>query len=185
MRVMTPEQRRERDRAKYAANPEYYRNKALRYARANKEARAEYTRKYRADNSEKVTASKARAYREHPEKAAAYAKKYRQRHPERNKETWRRQNLKKYGLTPHQVAVMIGQQEGCCASCTNVIMRGTREAKRQAHVDHCHATGRVRGILCQRCNLILGHAKDQPSVLIAAAKYLTDRATRERKNDND
>lgn len=44
-----------------------------------------------------------------------------------------------------------------------------------SHVDHCHATKAVRGILCTSCNWMLGDAKDRPEVLRAGAAYLEAR----------
>lgn len=40
------------------------------------------------------------------------------------------------------------------------------------HVDHCHTTNDIRGLLCRHCNLLLGHAKDRVVVLQAAIRYL-------------
>jgi hypothetical protein len=39
-------------------------------------------------------------------------------------------------------------------------------------LDHCHATGEIRGILCRTCNIMIGAGKDRPETLIAGAKYL-------------
>lgn len=55
----------------------------------------------------------------------------------------------RYGLTPADVTAMIQMQEGRCGICS-------REMGTRPHIDHDHLTGRVRGILCPRCNLALG-----------------------------
>ena len=59
------------------------------------------------------------------------------------------------------------RQGGRCALC--------RETPTHAlAIDHCHETGLFRGLLCHNCNLLLGHAKDQPEVLRRAAEYLEE-----------
>ncbi len=79
----------------------------------------------------------------------------------------RRNRLKYlYGLSSAQFAEMERTQGGACAICREV-----QTTKRLA-VDHCHATGRIRGLLCSGCNCALGLAKDRPGVLRAAAEYL-------------
>lgn len=42
------------------------------------------------------------------------------------------------------------------------------------YIDHCHTTGKVRGLLCSRCNLLLGNCKDDVSILNAAINYLSN-----------
>jgi len=62
------------------------------------------------------------------------------------------------------------QQGGRCACCGDLLQGG-----REEHIDHCHTTGRVRGILCRACNLTLGNAKESTPRLLAAAAYLESR----------
>ncbi len=69
----------------------------------------------------------------------------------------------RYGLTKEQYAEMFERQGGLCASCR------TDPAD---HIDHCHATKKVRGLLCAGCNKGLGLFKDDPDRVEAAAKYL-------------
>jgi len=77
-----------------------------------------------------------------------------------------------YGLTPDDLAEMLSNQNGLCAICL------TAEA---AHVDHDHTSGRIRGVLCFRCNAALGQFDDQPANLRRAAVYLEgDRPSRSR-----
>jgi len=59
---------------------------------------------------------------------------------------------------------LLAEQGGLCAIC--------REAP-AAHVDHDHATGRVRGLLCFNCNGALGQFRDRPDLMLRAYAYLT------------
>lgn len=73
---------------------------------------------------------------------------------------------RKYGVTPATYKAMLRKQHRRCAIC-----EGTA-GKRRWHVDHTHSTGKVRGLLCGKCNIMLGMARDNPSVLIKGAAYL-------------
>jgi hypothetical protein len=75
---------------------------------------------------------------------------------------------KKYGLTVEQVHEMMARQQGTCAICSDILSA----ANKSTHVDHCHATGKVRGILCRDCNHTLGRAKENMRTLRRAAEYL-------------
>jgi hypothetical protein len=72
-----------------------------------------------------------------------------------------------YGISLATLERMIRAQGGQCAICEDIF-----KSDRHTHVDHCHFTGAIRGILCSSCNLMLGHAKDDPKRLLAAAQYL-------------
>lgn len=72
--------------------------------------------------------------------------------------------MKSYGLTPAQHRAMIEKQRGMCAICENIM-----DAH---HVDHCHDTGKVRGLLCGQCNQALGLFKDNQRSLARAIDYL-------------
>jgi nucleoside 2-deoxyribosyltransferase len=63
----------------------------------------------------------------------------------------------------------MARQHGRCACCGTRIDSG---AARAAHVDHCHATGRVRGLLCAHCNSALGFARENAATLYQMAAYL-------------
>ncbi len=71
--------------------------------------------------------------------------------------------MRRYGITIEQKQQMIETQKGLCLICQK------RPAK---HVDHCHTTGRVRGILCFTCNRGLGKFDDDPELLEMAIAYL-------------
>lgn len=81
--------------------------------------------------------------------------------------------LKTYGLTPEGFDALLEAQAGVCAICgTNDWWRGAVKDHNQPLIDHCHETDTVRGLLCNNCNTMLGHSKDRPEILRAAAQYL-------------
>jgi len=73
-----------------------------------------------------------------------------------------------YGMTPEQYLKLIHAQQGKCACCDTILS----ENKRYVHIDHDHETGRIRGILCHSCNLMLGHADENIDKLKKAIFYL-------------
>lgn len=73
---------------------------------------------------------------------------------------------KKYHLTDRQYQQLFREQGGRCAIC------GRPEADQNLPVDHDHATGAIRGLLCSLCNRGLGLFGDDPDLLTAAAHYL-------------
>jgi len=85
--------------------------------------------------------------------------------PERYKDYTRKKN---YGLLPGEYAQMLANQKGGCAICS-VENPGGRGG---FHVDHCHETGVIRGLLCHSCNVALGHFGHNPNLLRCALDYL-------------
>jgi Recombination endonuclease VII. len=81
-----------------------------------------------------------------------------------------------FGITLEQYNQILEKQSGRCAICetkvTGVKERGKRE--HSLYVDHDHKTGKVRGILCNRCNFGIGQFKDDPQLLQKAAEYLVN-----------
>lgn len=103
---------------------------------------------------------------EEQEKIDEYQKEYRRTNPEKVSKWNRKANLKiKYGLTVEEHSAILASQDGQCAICWN---------EPATHTDHDHSTGRVRGLLCSKCNLGLGLFGDDPARLEAASLYLKE-----------
>lgn len=64
---------------------------------------------------------------------------------------------RKYGITPAEYAAMLAVQQGVCAICEQPELSSIKGTPRSLSVDHDHATGRIRGLLCTRCNSMLGY----------------------------
>lgn len=80
--------------------------------------------------------------------------------------------LKKlYNLSVEEYEQMYAEAEGCCQVCG---VAETELTKRLA-VDHCHSTGKVRGLLCSKCNTALGQLDDSLDKITALYSYLTER----------
>ena len=89
----------------------------------------------------------------------------------------RAHNLKqRYGLSPDEYQSILAHQNFTCAICEVEISHALEyTAKRSVVVDHNHETGEVRGILCSKCNLVLGHARESTDILYRAIVYLSER----------
>ena len=105
------------------------------------------------------------------EKRTAYCRQWRKDNPEKIKNS----ELKKvFGIDLDEYHSMLKKQDYHCAICGNgeaAINPRTKKALDLA-VDHCHETGKIRGLLCKNCNNMIGYAKDSPELLIKALNYL-------------
>lgn len=94
---------------------------------------------------------------------------------ERSKETRHRWSLKNtYGITHEDYQRLLDEQGGVCAVCgeDEPNEHGRTGTKFRLAVDHCHDTGRVRGLLCQKCNRAIGLLRDDSGLLRKAIDYL-------------
>ena len=119
----------------------------------DKKQHAEYTKEWRRKNKERV-------------------KQYSIDNKERRAVNTRKSQLNiKYGITIETYDKMLKLQNNCCAICDE-----PRENFRTNFaVDHDYKTNEVRGLLCRKCNLILGYANDNTSILEKAMEYLNSK----------
>lgn len=105
------------------------------------------------------------------EKAKARAKKRKEYFRD-----YRRENaMKRYGITQIQYDEMLKKQKGACAVCKqkeSAKSYNSKNGPQRLSIDHCHTTGKVRGLLCFSCNRAIGYLKDNTKLLAAAIKYL-------------
>ena len=151
---------REWKRRDRLANPEKYREAdRLKYEK-QRERRLEYAREYRAANPDKVLACNRRSYANSPTQRAAT----------------RERNLRaKYGVSNEQARELLASQQCVCAICCRPVALESAPGERPTGaVDHDHATGKVRGVLCDYCNRGLGLFEDSPTSLRMAADYLEE-----------
>lgn len=166
-------------KAKAATDPEYRAKRNAQAAPKDKAARAEYMASYYSANPEKFKRSpeqqakindrKREQYAQNAqmrEAARAAAKAWQQGNPLKRKS----QRLKQYGIEVSDFNDMMAVQGGRCAICGH---SDTSKPNFFPVVDHCHETGRVRGLLCMSCNQGLGKFKDDKDRLFSAISYLT------------
>ena len=123
-----------------AKNVEAYREKKREYAKTpeQREKRTEYMRGYREKNRERMN-----------KQAAESQTRHRHRHVDKVRNLHYKY---KYGITLADYDRMESEQGGKCKICSTTEPKGMG----RWHVDHCHSTGKVRGLLCNNCNTKLG-----------------------------
>lgn len=124
----------------------------------------EYRKQYYLKNKEKELKYQKQQRLNNPEYIKQYYKTL------KGKETQRRADLKlRYGITIEDYDQMFELQNGKCKVC------GSEDnGNKRFHIDHNHKSGKIRGLLCNRCNLMLGHAKEDIEILTKAIQYLKD-----------
>jgi hypothetical protein len=128
-----------------AYNPEHYQK--------NKEKYSAKSKAWREANVERAKENRRKSYLANKEANLQYSKEY---------------NLKrKFNITSIEYNTMLEKQNNVCAICGNTCSKSLA-------VDHCHTTGRIRGLLCNNCNRGLGHFKDNPNYLQKAIEYLKE-----------
>lgn len=105
---------------------------------------------------------------------AEYTRSYRAREKAKDLEAFRRREthrnlISKYRLTLAEYEAMVESQGGLCALCEKVPNGGKNK---KLHIDHDHATGRIRGLLCHGCNTGLGNLREDVELLRKAIIYL-------------
>lgn len=175
--MATKEQRRKWD-MNYRRSPRYESYAKNQLARvkekyrtdpAFREARKKYAKKRAQDP---VVRERRRQLAQRPE-SKIKTKEYN----DRRRAIVRNCRLKsKYGITLDDFAVILASQNGVCAlcGCAETHQDKWNSPFRNLRVDHSHATGKVRGLLCHHCNAGLGHFKDSPELLARASTYLRD-----------
>ena len=143
------------------------------------EERRRYAREYYARNREKIRKQVKEARgtgdrlvldpEERKRRRYEYNKKWKEKNPVKARDHQRRSQLKRrYGITPEDVDALMEAQGGVCAICKTDDPGG----RGVFVIDHCHDTGKVRGLLCNLCNKGLGCLGDTVDKLEAATDYL-------------
>jgi hypothetical protein len=99
----------------------------------------------------------------------AYHRAYRRASPRLEKARSLRAS---FGLSLEDYELMLAAQDGACAICKQPETHKRNGKVKALAVDHDHATGKVRGLLCFDCNTAIGKMKDSPEILTSAIRYL-------------
>lgn len=104
-------------------------------------------------------------YTNNLDRSLTYAKNYRKNNPEK----FRNGRIKSlYGISSEEYNLLLNKQNDSCAICKIHVS----EIKGSFNIDHNHSTGKVRGLLCHKCNKGLGLFLDKPEIISKAVDYL-------------
>jgi len=144
----TPEKRRVYQAAHYRENKVRKLANAKRWTAANSDRARDTDKAYRKANKGKVLANARKWYKNNSDRTHGY------------------QTMRKYGLGVAEYRDMLAAQDGRCAICLR------SDTGVRLCVDHSHVTGRVRGLLCRKCNTGIGMLDDSQDNLTRAKAYL-------------
>lgn len=150
------------------------------YYAKNRRLIIEKSAKYYSDNKQKVLKRMSETHKKDPipgrkrakefarnnsEKIKKYQKTWKEKHPEKRKLYTRNSRIRAYGIEPKIYYEMLETQCHLCAIC------GAKSTYRAMNIDHDHKSEKVRGLLCDGCNLSLGHI-EREGFVEKAMQYL-------------
>lgn len=142
-----------------------------------------YKEKYPDKLREKSRVSRQKWRVKYPDKDKDHQEKSKKRKREtyQTPEGWlkvRAAHLKRsFGMTLDDYQEIHDRQGGRCAICGREESARYRGRVKLLAVDHCHRTNKIRGLLCQSCNVIIGTSGDDPLLLLQAIGYIRHHAT--------
>ena len=136
-----------------------------------RERQTQKVKEWRLKNPERAQKQQKAWYEAHKEKHHEKGRAWKEKNPDKVNLYQRRHDWKRhYGITPDQYEILLASQGGVCGIC------GTGEPgspRKFFCIDHDHFTGKVRGLLCNSCNVAIGHLQDRPDILQKAISYLS------------
>lgn len=165
---------RAKNKATIAKSPEKLAERNRKYYEENREAVREAQRARYVTNREVYNAN-SKAYNETNRVEISLKRSLNK--DSLSYKSWVHRLRRVYGLTPDDYARMLEEQSYGCAICGTDSpgnVGGPTAARKVFAVDHCHTSGKVRGLLCHHCNRGLGLFRDNPTALRLAAEYVRE-----------
>jgi hypothetical protein len=127
------------------------------------------SQKYYWRNPEKHRAAARERRKNDPERHKSYVRNYRERNPDGERG---RHLMREYGITLQEYNAMEVQQGSVCAICKQPETQERNGVKYRLAVDHCHKTGKIRGLLCFKCNSAMGQFEKRDVPIKNIEEYL-------------
>ena len=136
--------------------------------RVRTEATRQKEKEYKQKNKEKIAQKMKEWKASNKDHVDEYNKQWKTKQPDYFKD----KHLKNtYGIGLVEYNEILNSQGGVCAGCG---IEPEKTHRKRLFVDHCHSTGKIRGLLCQQCNTALGMVKDNPEILMGLIVYLKE-----------
>lgn len=130
---------------------------------------AEKAKIYYKKNRKRLILESVKWGQNHPERRRLATTRYYENHRDRYYRWNRIRKLRSYGMSEAEYRDLLKEQKMACAICKT---KAPGKKRKEFSVDHDHSTGKVRGLLCNRCNKSIGAFNDDPKLLAAALAYL-------------
>lgn len=130
-----------------------------------------YSREWRRKNADEINKKVREDRLANPEKYREYDKKFRYKNLEKSRY---KDVLKKHKVTHEEYQNLFNANNGLCHICNKkeTMINRSKTGPCRLALDHCHATGKIRGLLCHACNRAIGNFKDNIKFLKSAIAYL-------------